>query len=455
MSPAIPAVSFLACAASGFVLWASFAPSTTKPLATYLALVALALAFALSPQALALFSPVMGEVRPLVRLEYVAGGCFLGLMGIALLHDEMLPPQTGLDVAVTHALPLLGSCGGILALWSSNLMDLGIGIGLYAVARWPKWQGQKDAEKGMIPILSSLSILLGTALVYSETATFDMASLGRFLWQHGEPQSFGLYLGLGLVLAGISLPTGFIPPFGSFGGEGDSTVSHLLGLMVLLRLGLHLGALAWECFWVCLSLSLVCLVWGWATALAHTLGDPLGRIWGLLVAQRGFLLLPLAFIFRGQNLAPLVTVAVAYALVQGVVRLSLRWLSVIGDVAPSRLLSRTVIKRPMVGVPLCVGVLSLIGLPPTLGFIVRAELVRLAWTLQLTWLVPVVVTMSILCLWAFIPLVLPLLGGTGGRADLPPPWPVRIALVLAAISLVALGLFPLPLLQLADWLLGV
>lgn len=451
MDPAVPAVSLLACAASGFVLWESLSPSTAKPPATYVALAALAVAFALSRRTFALFSSVTGEMRFPTRLEYVAGGCFLGLIGIALLHNEMLRRRSSPDVAVTHALPLVAACGGILALWSPNLMSLGMGIGLYGVAWWAAGQWKRGTVEAT---LGPLSLLLGVALLYNGTATFNIASLGRFLWQHGEPQPLGLYLGLGLVLGGIVLPTGLIPPFGAFDEAGNSPVSHLLGLLVLLRLGLHLGAVAWECFWVCLLLSLACLAWGWATALSQTLHDPLRRIWGLLAAQRGFLLLALSFVFRGQDLALLVTVAAAYTLVQSVARLSLRWLSATGDVAPKRLLSSAMVEMPLVGVPLCLALLSLIGLPPTLCFIVRAEVVRLAWTLGLTWLAPFVAAMSILAFWVLGPWMLPLLRGEGESVGLPPPWPVRIALMLAAICLVVLGLFPLPLVQLAGWLVG-
>jgi NADH-quinone oxidoreductase subunit N len=299
-----------------------------------------------------------------------------------------------------------------------------------------------------------LSILLGVALIYNGTTTFDMAALGHFLWQHGESQPFGLYLGLGLIVGGAALSTGLVLPFGTSVGKGDSPVSHLLGLMVLLRLGLHLGALAWECFWLCLFLALICLAWGWTAALTYALRDPLRGIGGLLVAQRGFPLLALAFVFRGQDLTLLVTVTMAYALVQGVARLSLHWLLPTGDVAPTGLLSRAVIEMPLLGVPLCLGFLSLIGLPPTLGFNVRTELVRLAWTGGLTWLAPCVVAMSIFCLWGLAPFVFPFFREERAFIDLPPPWPVCVILVFAAAALVALGLFPLPLVRLASWLVG-
>jgi NADH:ubiquinone oxidoreductase subunit 2 (subunit N) len=292
------------------------------------------------------------------------------------------------------------------------------------------------------------------ALLHNETATFDMAALGRFLWRHGEPLPFSLYVGLGAVLGGIALCTGLVSAFGTFDEGGHSPVSHLLALLVFLRLGLHLGALAWECFWICLFFSLVCLVYGWAMALSQTLHDPLRRIWGLLAAQRGLLLLALAFVFRGQDLTLLVTVIVAYALVQGVVRLGLRWLLASGDVALAGLLFRAVIEMPLLGVPLCFGFLSLIGLPPTLGFIVRAELVRLGWAGGLTWLAPCVVAMSIFSLWGLAPLVIPSSQQERAFIDSPPPWPLRITLVLAAAALVALGLFPLPLVRLASWVVG-
>ncbi|MFO7918291.1 MAG: hypothetical protein R6V13_09445, partial [Anaerolineae bacterium] len=272
--------------------------------------------------------------------------------------------------------------------------------------------------------------------------------------QHGGPHPFSFYLGLGLFMGGVALSTGLLPPLKTFDSQGDSPVSHLLGLLVLLRLGLHLGPLARECFWFFLFLSLLCLLWGWAVVLVHARRDPLQSIGGLLAAQRGFLLLALSLVFRRQSMAMLITVTAGYLLAQGVIRLSLRWFSSVGAVAPGQLLSGAVVSAPLVGIPLCVGLLSLMGLPPTLGFIVRVELVRLAWTLDLTWLVPWVLAMSILCLWSLVPLVLPLFRAERVAIDSSPPWSLRIALVLAAVALVVLGLFPFFLVRLSRWLMG-
>ncbi len=449
MDPAVSMVSVLAFAVLGFLVWERLAPSAFRARATYVALVVLASAFCFSSSLLAFFSTGMGEMRPPSRLEYIAGGGFLGLMALSLLRDRMWRSRSSPDVPLS----LLAACGGMLALWSSNLMGLGVGVGLYGVAQWAREKGRKEAGDAIKAVLAPLSVLLGAGFLYQGAATFEMATLGRFLWQHGGPHPFGLYFGLGLIVGGVAFSTGFIPPF-AFDKAGDSPVSHLLGLMVLLRLGLYLGALARECFWLCLFLSLICFLWGWVTVLVHARRHPLKSLGGLLTAQRGFLLLALALLFRGQGMEILVTVVTGYVLVQGVSRLSLRWLSSVGGIAPGQLLSSAVMDTPLVGVPLCIGLLSLTGLPPTLGFIVRAELVRLAWGLDLTWLVPWMVAMSILCLWRLTPLVPPLLRGERGSIESSSSWPMRAALVLAAALLVVLGLFPLPLVRLAGWLVG-
>lgn len=453
MDPTVPLVSVLTCAVLGFLVWERLAPAMSGRWATWVALLVLVLAFALFSPLFALFVAGMGEMHPPTRLEYMAGGCFLGLTAISFLHDEMWWSKEASDVALTHVLPLVAACGGMLALWSPNLMGLGVGVGLYGVARWAAEKG-KEAGAAARAVLAPLAALLGAAILYGEAATFEMAALGRFLWQLDAPHPFGLYLGLGLIVGGAALSTGLIPPFGTSVGGGDGPVSHLLGLMVFLRLGLHLGALARECFWLFLFLSLLCLVWGWVAALFHARRDPLRSIGGLLAAQKGFLLLALSLIFREQGLEILVAVAAAYALAQGISRLSLRWLASVGSVGSGQLLSSAVMNAPLLGVPLCVALLSLTGLPPTLGFIVRAELMRLVWTLDLTWLVPWVLAMSILCLWRFVPLISPLFRGEQRGIDSPPPWSLRIALGLATAALVVLGLFPLPLVRLAGWLVG-
>ncbi|MFP3896208.1 MAG: hypothetical protein ACLFV5_05145 [Anaerolineales bacterium] len=449
MDPAVPVLSVLACAVLGFMVWERLVPSTFETWGVYVALVVLTSVFVLSPHLL-LFASGLGEARTPVRLEYIAGGSFLGLVVLSLLCDEMWHSQRGPDVPLS----LVATCGGLLALWSPNLLGLGVGVALYGVARLVKQKGKGITQDIARAGLALLGILLGAAFLYGETATFEMAALDRFLWQHGGPHSFDLHVGLGLLMGGVALCTGLLPPFGTFDGQGDSPISHLLGLMVLLRLGLYLGAVARECFWLCLFLSLICFVWGWGTVIIHARREPLQSLGGLLAAQRGFLLLALAFVFRGQAITLLVTVAAGYVLTQGVIRLSLRWLSFVGDIPPGQLLSRVVMSAPLVGVPLGIGLLSLTGLPPTLGFIVCLEMIRLVYLLDLTWLVPWVMAMSILCLWSLAPLVLPLFRGERGGIDSSPPWPLRIALVLAAIALVFLGLFSLPLVGLTHWLVG-
>jgi NADH-quinone oxidoreductase subunit N len=258
-----------------------------------------------------------------------------------------------------------------------------------------------------------------------------------------------LYAGAGLTLGGVALVAGLLPPYGPEASESEAPAT-ALGIALLARLCLYpLGALVWEWSWALILAAIGAWAWGWLSSFLTA--DVAARLNRLAVAQRGFLLLALGLAFHEQGMVALFTALPAYGLAQMILSLSLRCLRrSASEVASIESLKGLARHNPWLGGPLLVGMLTLVGAPATLGFVGR---VRILWAAQVTgmpWLVIMALLSSGLYSSSYLPLALMLFHkGTKERIPPVPPWPLRVAMALAALGLVVLGLYPLPLLRLA------
>lgn len=457
LTSAMLARAILATVSLGLVIWESLWPRSSKALVPSLAFAALALAFAASAH-------VAPGSPPDELAQVVVRALFLGVAGLSLLIDTVEPnvagPHMGEGYAghrVLYALRLLAVCGGILAISSADLLTLWVGLQLYVLAGFlahpsARRKGDVVERSGATRMLAMAVLLFGLALVYTSAGTLDITTLNRSLWEQGGPRSAMLFAGLGLTIGGIAICTGLLPPYGEHSPE-ESLVSPILGVALLLRLVLFgLGAYSWECFWALISISLVALAWGGITALWSR--DAPDRFWRLSILQRGFLLLALALSFREEGLEAFLMAILAYALAQAILQVSdrLRGASNSGD---DELFAGWLRQTPWLGLPLLISLLSLAGIPATLGFTARAYTFWLAPRFDISWVASTGLVASILCAGSYLPTTLSLIRGRGSRPNkIRVPLPVALSMALAALGLVVLGVYPLPLRNLARWIIG-
>ena len=449
----LPAMAILACGALGLVVWQVVWPRSSGGLAPHLAIAALALSFlAASREASA--ASFFGS-SPLWKdaLGHFMRVGFLGMMSFSLCVDGA-GWEACQGTRERHALVLLAACGGILAISATDFGMLWVGLELYTLsAIFSRRRARTSESTATARALGSGCLLFGCALLYASTGTLDVAILDRFLWEHGGPQPAMLYSGLGLVIGGIALSTGLLPPYAQ-PCLGDDVSSAVLGAALLLRLYLFgVGALAWECFWITVLLSLAALAWGCVRSLWTT--DDGERVWALGISQRGFLLMALALMLRQAGLNGFLTALLGYGLAQAVAGASLHWARLGGGDERGRLLGGLARHTPRLGVPLVVGLLSLSGAPFTLGFAGRADNLWTAQELGHPWLAVVGLLVSVFCAWFYLSLAVSLVQGrTTVEGRIRVPTRVTVSLALAACALILLGVSPLPLESLASWVAG-
>ena len=459
------AIAILASTALGLVTWDALAkPGDGRKgdLPFALALAALGLAFGAWSWTARAASPPWIPALLADDLARFLGALFLGLSGLCWLGKGA---ERGLTGSVSPAprspssasgdgspaLFLLATCGGLIAISAADLLTLWVGLGLYALARRSARPGWEEGT-GVRAILGLAASLFGLAALYASTGTSELIPLGRYLWEHGGPRPAILYVGASLALGGIALVAEFLPPYEPEAPEGEAPTT-TLGVALLARLCLYpLGALSWE--W---SLALIWAAIGvlaWACTSFILRAGSFAQLWRWAMAQKGFLLLALGLAFHEQGLVALFMALPAYGLAQVILPLSLGWLRRDGAVAPSVDALKGLLRSdPWLGGPLCASIMTFMGMPATLGFMGRVRLLWAAQVAGLPGLVVVILLVSGLCGSAFLPLLLALLGkGSQGRLSCPFPRPLRLTTALAALGLVALGLYPQPLLR---WALHV
>lgn len=449
------AVAILASTALGLVAWKALAPARSKGAAFPLTLAALGMAFG----AWAWIVPG-GDVNWLPAFQTddtvrTLGAFFLGLTSLAWFSDSVERRVSHLGRLEQGALVLFAACGGLMAISAANLLVLWVGMELYTLSQLFLASGEDQAREARATVraLGIAASLLGVVFLYAGTGTLDFVPLGQALWEHGGPHPATVYAGAGLIIGGIGLVSGLLPPYGQAGSR--SMTAPFLGLAGLMRLcPFALGALSWEWSRALILAAVAAWGWGWFSSLrAKGLASRLGR---LAVAQQGCLLLALGLAFRAEGVAALVSALPAYGLAQVILVISLRRLAQAspGSVAaePTTGLLR---RDPWLGVPLLVAILSYAGMPGTLGFVARAQLLWAAQGAGMFWLAALALLGSILCGVSYLRIAMLLIDGRA-QGDLPPVPCLRerVVLALASLGLVAMGLYPMPLVGLALRIVG-
>ena len=113
-------------------------------------------------------------------------------------------------------------------------------------------------------------------------------------------------------------------------------------------------------------------------------------------------------------------------------------------------------RQPWVAAAMALFMFSLTGIPPTAGFVGKYYLFWAAVEADLTWLALLGVLTSLISAFFYLRVIVVMYMK---EAEEPKPlslsWPLGVAVGLAALGVVALGLWPSPLLDMAQQAIGV
>ena len=427
-----------------------------------------------------------------------------GIAAVLLSWRSIAPRESG--HGEYHALLLLSAFGMAVLVSSQNLVSLFLGLELLSIPLYilcaAETRREGSLESGLkylvIGSVGSATLLYGLALVYGATGSTDFGQIGQALasgklagGQLGDPM---VLTGLGLVIVGFAFKAS-IAPFHQWTPdvyEGAptpvtafmATATKAAALGVFLRF-FDVAAIGAQDTWAPMlaALAAITIIVGNVGALGQS---SLKRMLGYSgVAQAGYML---SGVVVGSQLGVQATVLYLFAYTAmnlapfAVIVASERSNPEIGDDIGG--LSGLAARSPWLAGAMTVGMLGLAGIPGTVGFIGKFQLIHALVDGDYTWLAIVLVIGSMISLGYYLrviatmwmrpaqarpegpirePALAPIAGaspeadavGPGGEpadpvTDIAAPGPevLLVGLGFAAATIV-FGIFPQPLFQFA------
>lgn len=374
-----------------------------------------------------------------------------------------------------YLLLVIATTGGLVLAMAQHLASLFIGIELVSLPMFGlvgyAYRERRSLEAGIkYMVLSATAtgfLLFGMALLYAQSGALDFASLGTALAKDPEHQPLFL-AGLGMMMVGFGFKLSLAPfhlwtPDVYDGAPAPvvaflSTASKVAIFCVLLRFYMAIPAAhAHMMQWLLSLLAVLSIIFGNLLALMQS---NIKRMMGYSsIAHFGYLLT--VIIASREHLLPLEATGV-YLLMYlfttlgafGVI--SLMSSPYRGRDADSLHSYRGLFwHRPYLTAVLTVMMLSLAGIPTTLGFVGKFYVLAVTVSASLWWITAAVILGSAIGLFYYLRVMVTLYMREPGMQyrDAPKDWALSaggVVVLLTAILVLALGLFPQPLLELAQ-----
>ena len=363
-----------------------------------------------------------------------------------------------------YALLIFAALGMILVAAARHWLIFFLGLELLSISLYviiPIRRHQALAQEAgvkyfIMGAVASAFLTFGLALLYGVTGTLDIhASLE--LRVAGVPLATAM-LALSLILVGIGFKTSLVPfhlwtpdvyegapaPVTAFLSSGSKVAL----FAVLMRLALNLGEAAWEIAWPALwLLAVLTMAVGNITALYQT------RVKRLLayssVAQMGYLLMAMVAIKQGSLPALLFYLAVYAVMDLGSFGLLGSLSGTQEDLDELTDFQGLGYSHPYPSAIFSVCLLSLVGLPPTGGFLGKLLLFAAVLNAGFTLLAVIGIITAIISIYFYFKVLVVLyMSPVTGRSEISPPnFGVYLSSAIILGLLVWLGLIPESLLS--------
>jgi NADH-quinone oxidoreductase subunit N len=385
---------------------------------------------------------------------------------LALLASDGYLRREGILAGEYHALLLWCATGLLLMLRATELLTIFVALELLSLCLYTLAAFHRRVEIGtegalkyfLMGAFVSAFVLFGLALVYGETGSTKLAAVAAAVQGKGGP-SLVASLGFLLLLAGFGFKMSVVPfhawspdtyqgapsPFVAFLSVAPKVASALV-LFRVLEAALAAGAPA---KWTQLvaALSVLSMVVGNLLALVQR--DIKRMLAYSGIAHMGYLLLALVVVDR-ESLAPVLVYLLAYTLMNaGAFAVVGMLYARAGEQHLIAELSGWGYRFPLLGACLTISMLSLAGLPPTVGFLGKYLVFLNAVADGYVELAVVGVLASLVGVVYYLRVVYVLYMKPEARAPeglLLDGWG-RAAALLAAAATLALGLWPSGLLE--------
>ncbi|RRZ94668.1 NADH-quinone oxidoreductase subunit NuoN [Erwinia sp. 198] len=374
-----------------------------------------------------------------------------------------------------YLLVLIAALGGVVLASANHLASLFIGIelislplfGLVGYAFQLKRSLEASIKYTIMSAVASSFLLFGMALLYANSGNLGFVALGRSL-NDGMLQQPLLLAGLGMMIVGLGFKLSLVPfhlwtpdvyqgapaPVSTF----LATASKIAIFGVVMRLFLYAPAADSEAVRLVLAIiAFASILFGNLMAISQS---NIKRLLGYSsIAHLGYLLVALIAIQTHQLSLETVGVYLAGYLFSslgafGVV--SLMSSPYRGPDADSLYSYRGLFwHRPILSAVMTVMMLSLAGIPMTLGFIGKFYVIAVGVGAQLWWLTGAVVAGSAIGLYYYLRVTVSLYLNPPEllQRDTPANWAFTaggVVVLISAILVLVLGIYPQPLISLVQ-----
>ncbi|MDL1382491.1 NADH-quinone oxidoreductase subunit NuoN [Yersinia pestis] len=376
-----------------------------------------------------------------------------------------------------YLLVLIAALGGILLASANHLASLFLGIelltlllfGLIGYAYRQKRSLEASIKYMLLSAAASSFLLFGMALLYAESGSLSFVGLGQSLSDSMVHQPL-ILAGLGMMIVGLGFKLSLVPfqlwtpdvyqgapaPVSTF----LATASKIAIFAVVMRLFMYAPAADSEAVRLVLSIIAVAsILFGNLMAISQT---NIKRLLGYSsIAHLGYLLIALVAVQTHELALPLETIGVYLA---GYLFSSLGAFGVVslmsspykGPDAESLFSYRGLFwHKPILSAVMTVMMLSLAGIPMTLGFIGKFFVVAMGVSANLWWLTGAVVLGSAIGLYYYLRVTVSLFLSPPQSLvrDTPSNWALTaggVVVLISAILVLVLGIYPQPLITLVQ-----
>jgi proton-translocating NADH-quinone oxidoreductase chain N len=366
-----------------------------------------------------------------------------------------------------YGLILIGTVGGIGMAGGTELLTAWISLELlsftlYTLTSYAK-RDLRSNEAGLKFILlgafSTALFVYGLSLIYGITGSTTYAGIAQALSGPAGDLDFAVIMGLLFVVAGLGFKVSAVPfhAWAPDAYEGApltitayiSTTSKAAGFAFFLRLFIQ-GFLPvvddWR--WLIATLSAATMIFGNLLALQqHNLKRLLAYS---SIAQVGFLLIGIAAATPDASITLLFHLAgyVVTNLALFIAFIAFHTITGEDEIAD---LSGLAEREPLLAMVMTVSLFSLAGMPIFAGFFSKLFLFQAGWNAGLEWLSVVAVVSSVISLYYYLLVMKQMYMGEAprhGRIYVPPI--LSGVTFLLMVTVIALGVYPTPLIQAAD-----
>ncbi|WP_114193101.1 NADH-quinone oxidoreductase subunit NuoN [Edaphovirga cremea] len=418
------------------------------------------------------------EVTPLLRVDGYSM-FYIGLVLLASLATSTFayPWLAGYpdNKEEFYLLVLIAAMGGILLACANHLAALFLGIelislplfGLIGYAYRQKRSLEAAIKYMLLSAAASSFLLFGMALLYADSGNLTFVALGKSLSDSMLHQPL-LLAGLGMMIVGLGFKLSLVPfqlwtpdvyqgapaPVSTF----LATASKIAIFAVVMRLFLYAPVADSEAVRLVLAIIAFCsILVGNIMAISQS---NIKRLLGYSsIAHLGYLLVALIAVQTHQLAMETAGVYLAGYLFStlgafGVV--SLMSSPYTGPDAESLFSYRGLFwHKPILSAVMTVMMLSLAGIPMTLGFIGKFYVIAMGVSAQLWWLTGAVVVGSAIGLYYYLRVTVSLFlnAPESLKRDTPSNWALTaggVVVLISAILVLFLGIYPQPLIALVQ-----